>query len=100
MKPVRFLASARNDIRREKAYYRRIDPGLAKRFQIDVETATAKAANQPLAMQVIESGVRRWPLDKFPHGILYRNESELILVLAVFHPKQSPEQWRKRSQAY
>lgn len=94
MKPVRFLESAREDVRRGKNYYRNISPELARSFQFAVEAAVKAAATQPLAMQIIEHDVRRWPLEAFPHGILYRNEDEFLLVLAVFHPRQAPEQWQ------
>lgn len=94
MKPVRFLESAREDVRREKSYYRKISPDLSIQFQNALEVAVKAAAMQPLAMQIIENEIRRWPLDTFPHGVLYRNEDDFILVLAVFHPKQAPERWQ------
>jgi plasmid stabilization system protein ParE len=94
LKPVRFLKSARDDVRREKHYYRRISPDLAKQFQHALEIAVKSAAKQPLAMQVIENEIRRWPLNTFPHEVLYRNQDDFILVLAVFHPKQAPERWQ------
>ena len=97
MKPVRFLQSASEDIRRDKSYYRKIYPELARRFQTAVETAVKAVASQPLAMQVLEHEVRRWPLETFPHGVLYRDEEEFILVLAVFHPNQTPEKWQERA---
>ena len=97
MKPVKFLHSAREDIRREKAYYRKIDAELARRFQAAVEAAVKAAATRPLAMQVLEPEVRRWPLETFPHGVLYNNEDDFILILAVFHPKQAPEKWQERA---
>lgn len=45
-------------------------------------------------MQALDIDIRRWPLETFPHGILYRVEIEFVLILAVFHPKQSPDKWR------
>jgi len=94
LKPVRFLESAREDVRREKNYYRKISPDLAIQFQNALENAVNAVAMQPLAMQILENEVRRWPLDTFPHGVLYRNEDDFILILAVFHPKQAPERWQ------
>jgi plasmid stabilization system protein ParE len=96
LKPVHFLQSAREDIRREKSYYRKINPELARRFQTAVEVAVKAIAGRPLAMQILDHEVRRWPLETFPHGVLYRDENEIILVLAVFHPSQAPEKWQKR----
>lgn len=95
MKPVRFLQSAREDLRREKSYYRHINPELATRFQLAVENTVNAISHRPHAMQIIEHEVRRWPLETFPHGVLYRDESDFILVLAVFHPNQSPEHWKE-----
>jgi plasmid stabilization system protein ParE len=97
LKPVRFLQSAREDLKREKNYYRKISPVLAQRFQKAVEVAVNSLANQPIAMQTLGDHIRRWPLETFPHGILYRVEIEFILILAVFHPKQSPSRWQDSS---
>jgi plasmid stabilization system protein ParE len=85
------LAAAREDIRREKSYYRAVNPELARRFQAEVEKAVISVSEQPLAMEELEFEIRRWPLEIFPHGVLYRVEKEFLLVLAVFHPSQSPE---------
>ncbi|WP_260294955.1 type II toxin-antitoxin system RelE/ParE family toxin [Sedimenticola hydrogenitrophicus] len=97
MKRVKFLASAREDIRHEKAFYRKISPELAQRFQSAVESAVLSAAENPLSMQVLDFDMRRWPVDGFPHGILYRAEYDFILVLSVFHPSQDPEKWHHRA---
>ena len=97
MKAISFLPAAREDIRREKSYYRKINPELARQFQAAVETAANGAAENPQAMQVLENEIRRWPLTTFPHGLLYRDEPDSVLVLAVFHPSQSPARWQGRS---
>jgi plasmid stabilization system protein ParE len=97
--PVRFLRSAQADIRAEKSFYRKISPELAIRFQTAVQAAVQGIAFQPLAMQIVDFDIRRWPVDHgFPHGILYRVEERQILILAVFHPKQDPELWKARAQ--
>jgi plasmid stabilization system protein ParE len=97
LRPVRFLESASSDIERAKAWYRDITPELASRFQAAIEQATSRIADQPEAMQIIDVQVRRWPVDGFPHGILYRIDTDSIVVLAVFHPKQAPGKWRERT---
>lgn len=47
-------------------------------------------------MQVIESEVRRWPIQGFPHGVLYRIDGQRVLILAVFHPRRDPADWKRR----
>lgn len=100
MKPVRILRSAQADIRAEKVYYGTISPQLSERFLTAVELAVRTIPQHPLAMRVLEYGIRRWPVDRgFMHGVLYRVEEEAIIVLAVFHPKQNPEKWKARAKA-
>lgn len=97
MSPVKFLGAARADLRIEAIYYRKIRRELASQFLAAVEEAAQSIAARPLAMQIVEFEIRRWPVDGFPHGILYRVEAHVILVLSVFHPKQDPKRWQERA---
>ena len=97
MSPVKFLGAARADLRIEATYYRKIRRELASQFLAAVEEAAKSIAVRRLAMQIVEFEIRRWPVDGFPHGILYRVEAHVILVLSVFHPKQDPKRWRERA---
>ena len=97
MSRAKLLASAIEDIRRGKTFDRTISPELARRFQLAVEQAIDAATEQPLAMQVLELGIRRWPLTGFPHGILYRVGKDFILVLSVFHPSLNPNKLSLRA---
>jgi plasmid stabilization system protein ParE len=97
LKPVVFLHSARADLQAEFSYYTRIEPRLAARFVLSVESTTRLIAANPEAMRVLAAEVRRWPVRGFPHGVLYRVEPKRIVILAVFHPKQDPEKWKGRT---
>jgi len=98
LKTVQLLQSALADVRGEKAYYRKLDPALAQRFARAVQSAIVALAQQPLAMQIIDFEIRRWPVnDGFPHGIMYRVMAAEILVLSIFHPRQHPLRWQGRS---
>jgi plasmid stabilization system protein ParE len=96
LKPVIFLESARSDLRDEVERYSAIDPGLALRFISAVESASRRIGRNPEAMQIVEAQVRRWPVDGFPHGVLYRVLPDCIAVLAVFHPRRNPAAWKGR----
>ena len=98
MKPVKFLPSARQDLRAEKRRYQTISPELSVRFQSAVEQKVKAIAAHPEAIQTLKYKVRRWPLGLgFPHGILYRENSEEIIILAVFHPKRDPIVWQNKA---
>jgi len=85
-----YAPGARDDMHRERDYYARIQPSLGARFVTSVERAVRALAEQPLAMQELVDGVRRWPVRGFEHGVLYAVEPERIVILAVFHPRQRP----------
>lgn len=44
----------------------------------------------------VHGDVRRVLVRRFPHGIFYVVESDDIVVLAVFHGRSDPAQWRRR----
>lgn len=96
MKPVKFLGAAKTDLHKEKRYYSNVNPLLGFRFLTAVEETVAAIASNPGAMQVVEFDIRRWPIEGFPHGILYRDTQDAVFILAVFHPKQAPEMWQNR----
>ena len=96
MKPIVFLRSARRDWREEVAYHEGIDPLLAERFSAAVEFASRAIARFPLAMQIIEREIRRWPVPGFQHGILYRVEDGQIVIVSIFHPRRDPSIWLRR----
>jgi hypothetical protein len=46
--------------------------------------------------QAREDSIRRCPLKKFPHGIMYELQGDRVIVYAVAHPKRQPGFWKKR----
>ena len=43
--------------------------------------------------------VRRALIRRFPYGIYYAVDEELIEVIAVFHAKRDPKRWQDRAKA-
>ncbi len=57
--------------------------------------AVKRMSRQPLLMEAKDHDIRRWPVGEgFPHGLLHRDGREVILVLAVFHPRRNPTIWK------
>lgn len=96
MKPVRVLAAARRDIDHERRYYSRAQSGLGARFSRAVAKTLRNLREHPEAMQIIHSGIRRWPVENFPHGVMYSVTESEVLVVSVFHPLQDPIRWQRR----
>ena len=50
----------------------------------------------PKAFQKIYKHVRRQLIRRFPYGILYFLDAGRIIVVAVFHTRRDPQQWKER----
>jgi hypothetical protein len=91
---IRFAAKARGELFRIASQYDRKQLGLGDRFLDEVAITLRFIANYPEARQDLAGGVRLWPVNRFPYGILYVVEPETTLVLAVGHLRRGPRYWR------
>ena len=43
-----------------------------------------------------KSGLRRYPLKRFPYDLMYRAQDDVIRILAVAHQHRQPGYWQSR----
>lgn len=77
-------------------WYETREPGLGLDFATEVHAAIERALAFPLAWQVMEGDIRRALVHRFPYGVLYTQEHNGMLVLAVMHLHRHPEYWKNR----
>ena len=99
MKRARFVAAARAEFLAEIAYYDQTAPGRGARFAAAVEEATARALTFPLSGSPSEPNVRRVVVKNFPFSVIYRPETDGIVVFAIAHHSRRPGYWRSRVSA-
>ena len=99
MKRARFIAAARLEFLAEIIYYNEAQPGWSERLTAAVEEAAARALAFPLAGSPSRSNTRRVIVKGFPFSIVYRPESDGIVVFAVAHHARMPYYWRSRTRA-
>ena len=78
------------------AFYEKVEPSLGEEFSLEVLAAMRNVVSYPNAWPVLEGGVRRWLVNRFPCGILYSVEPDRIFVLAVMHLHRLPGYWKDR----
>jgi toxin ParE1/3/4 len=66
------------------------------RFLQAVDDAIASITQDPVEWPILEDGVRRYLLDKFPYGILYTLDSNELRILSFAHLKRHPDYWKDR----
>jgi plasmid stabilization system protein ParE len=93
MKPAIFLAEARQEMNRAASFYESRSPGLGAGFLTAIEQAIADIREHPRRWPMVRSQTRRRLLGRFPYGILYRDDPNEIVVLAVMHLHRNPSYW-------
>lgn len=85
------------DVHETYVYLLRRSERVAEEFQEEVREALLGLRETAHENQIIKDGIRRCPLDKHPHGIMYEIEpGDQVIVHSVAHPKREPEFWRNR----
>ena len=96
MKPVVFLPEAEQEMIEAAKYYQLQASGLGVDYLSEAERAVQSIAESPRTWPVIEGGLRRRLIRRFPFGILYRIAPTEIVIIAIAHLKRRPGYWKKR----
>jgi hypothetical protein len=70
--------------------------GWENDFLDDVQQAIDRLCEYPLAGEAVALSLSRMLLRRFPFGIIYSIETELILVIAIAHHGRRPGYWQSR----
>jgi toxin ParE1/3/4 len=88
---------ARAELREAFDYYEARRRGLGRRFSVAAATAIETVREAPHRWPLIEDGIRKYRLRKFPYAILYEVEGDIVIVSAVMHLKREPSYWKDQS---
>jgi plasmid stabilization system protein ParE len=93
---VQFLPAARAEFLEIAAEYAEAAPTLATDFLAAVERATQRIGTFPNRGSPHLAGTRHVVLRRFPISLVYQNEENGCLVIAVAHHRREPGYWRGR----
>jgi hypothetical protein len=91
-----FHPEAENEFVDAINYYEECEGGLGEDFSIEVYATIRNIVAFPTAWPVIDEPVRRCLTNRFPFGILYSINQDIIFILAVMHLHRHPDYWKKR----
>lgn len=77
-------------------YYNRQVPGLGDEFVAEIEAAVRTVIAAPFAWRTVEADVRRYLVRRFPYGIYYTIEDQVVVIWAVKHLHRDPDYWQER----
>ena len=78
------------------AYYRDIEPDLARRFLKEVDDAIARIERLPEAWPLVTRYSRRCLLTRFPYALIYELHDGHALIIAVTHLSRDQSYWHSR----
>lgn len=77
-------------------WYDKEQAGLGHEFLYELRTTYNRIADGPLKYQHLRSGIRRALVCRFPYGVYFATEDDVIVVLAVLHVSRDPAEWQRR----
>ena len=93
---VRFLKIAQVELREAVRYYESQASGLVADFLLEVTAAIDRITEFPAAWQTVDVELRRCQLSRFPYALVYAEDGDGVLIVAVSHLHRRPENWQRR----
>ncbi len=87
---------AEEDAKDAASWYNEKREGLGNEFLLALEAALNAIQRKPNHYQVVFKGLKRALTVRFPYGIFFTVEEDVIYVLAIVHTTRSPKVWKKR----
>ena len=84
------------EIREAAAFYEHCRSGMGRSFLDAVEVASAEIVKHPLMWRKVKGRFRRYLVQRFPYGLIYAVQEDVIYVAAVMHLKRKPDYWYRR----
>lgn len=90
------LPEAREELLAAVEYYNSASAGLGEEFISDIENAVSRIRSFPRHGSPGAGGTRRVVLGRFPFDVVYLEDQEEVVVIAIAHQRRSPFYWRDR----
>lgn len=90
---IHFLQPAQYELDDAVDYYNAQVPDPGRAFLLEVLASLERVCHFPDAWHPFSQHARRCQLSRFPYGIIYAIENEMVLVIAIGHLHRSPEYW-------
>jgi len=94
---LRFLEDSAAEFLEATRHYDAQEEGLGAAFVADIEKTSALALAFPRIGTPGPLETRRLLLSRFPYALVYRAETEVIVIIAVEHQHREPGYWKARS---
>jgi plasmid stabilization system protein ParE len=84
------------ELREAAVFYDDCREGLGQEYLSNVEAAIDAIAHRPTLWRRLKGRFRRCLVHRFPYGVAYAVEDDVVYVAAVMHLKRRPGYWESR----
>ena len=92
---LKISSRALREIGDAQEWYELQSPGLGEEFIRSIELQLKHLEQTPLLYAEVIPKVRRALLPRFPYGIFFALQDNVIFILAVIHDARNPKLWPK-----
>lgn len=94
---IKFHSEARIEFFEAAEYYEEQVFGLGDDFIDEVEKVLDVIKQQPKSGTKVTDTERRFLISRFPYGIIYSVDDDLITIFAVMNLRRKPGYWKSRT---
>ena len=95
-KAIEFLEGARTDFDQSFDWYAERSARAAINFSLAVDKAIEAITPEPARFPSTYAGCRYCMLKRYPFTVVFRDEVDRLVIVAVAHAKRRPGYWRCR----
>jgi len=93
---IQFLELARGELDDAISWYAQQAPGLGDAFFIETLNTLTLIEKFPQAWHPLTPDIRRCRLRRFPYSVVYTQDGNDLLVVAIAHQHRKPAYWYAR----
>jgi toxin ParE1/3/4 len=95
---IELTQAAEEELAETTEYYEARVRGLGREFLLEVERVATVLLELPALGEKLDQNHRRVPLQRFPYGLIFRIDGDVIRVVAVAHRRRRARYWSFRIQ--
>ncbi|MEK6646795.1 MAG: type II toxin-antitoxin system RelE/ParE family toxin [Candidatus Firestonebacteria bacterium] len=96
MRNIYFLDPAEEEMLNAAIFYEAQAHNLGKDFLRIIEITLHDISKNPLRWSIVNYGIRRRLIKRFPYSILYKLNGNHIIIVAIMHLHRRPNYWIER----
>lgn len=95
--PVVLTSAAEAELSAAVDWYQAHAPAMVARFLDEFAGLLERLGANPRQFPVVYGDIRRASFRRFPYCLFFHLQAEVSIVIACFHAKRDPVQWRQRT---